>query len=67
MDYSKADLWACGALCYEFFSLSNPFFHGTPREETYDDQQLPSLSPSAPPIIEKIAHSMLSKNPKKVF
>ncbi|CAF1169935.1 unnamed protein product [Rotaria sordida] len=65
LDYSKADLWASGALCYEFFSLPNPFFHGSFRQETYNDQQLPSLSPLALPLIEKLVHSMLRKNPKE--
>jgi hypothetical protein len=67
LDYSKADLWASGALCYEFFSLPNPFFHGSLRQETYDDQKLPTLAPLALPIIERLAHSMLCKNPKEVF
>jgi hypothetical protein len=54
-------------LCYEFFSQPNPFFHGTLRQDTYNDQQLPSLSPLATPIIEKLVHSMLRKDPKEVF
>jgi hypothetical protein len=67
LDYNKADLWASGTLCYEFFSQPNPFFHGSLRQETYNDQQLPSLSPLALPVIERLAHAMLRKNPKEVF
>ncbi|CAF3100322.1 unnamed protein product [Rotaria socialis] len=65
LDYSKSDLWASGTLCYEFFSQSNPFFHGTLRPDKYDDEKLPSLSSKAPIIIELLAHSMLRKNPEK--
>ncbi|CAF1041460.1 unnamed protein product [Adineta steineri] len=65
LDYNKADLWASGTLCYEFFSQPNPFFHGTFRQETYNDQQLPSLSPLASRTIENLVHSMLRKNPKE--
>ncbi|CAF4491923.1 unnamed protein product [Rotaria sp. Silwood1] len=65
LDYRKADLWASGALCYEFFSLPNPFFHGSYRQETYNDEQLPSLSPLASPFIERLVHSMLRRNPKE--
>jgi len=65
LDYSKADLWASGTLCYEFFSQPNPFFHGTFRQETYDDQQLPSLTPYASPIIEQLVYSILRRNPKE--
>ncbi|CAF1593642.1 unnamed protein product [Adineta ricciae] len=65
LDYTKADLWASGALCYEFFSQPNPFFHGTFRQESYNDQQLPSLSPLASLTIEKLVHLMLRRNPKE--
>lgn len=65
LDYNKADLWSSGTLCYEFYSEPNPFFHGPYRQETYDDEQLPSLGPLAPPIIEKLAHAMLRKNPQE--
>ncbi|CAF3336049.1 unnamed protein product [Rotaria socialis] len=65
LDYNKADLWASGTLCYEFFSLPNPFFHGSFRQETYSDQQLPPLLPLASPLIERLVHSMLRKNPKE--
>jgi hypothetical protein len=67
LDYNKADLWASGTLCYEFFSQSNPFFHGSLRQEDYDDENLPSLSSIAPPIIERLVHSILRKNPEKVI
>ncbi|CAF3802540.1 unnamed protein product [Rotaria sordida] len=67
LDYSKSDLWASGTLCYEFFSQKNPFFHGLLRQDSYDDENLPSLSSKAPPIIEQLVYSMLRKNPEKVF
>lgn len=28
LNYTKADLWACGAIAYEIFGLKNPFYGG---------------------------------------
>jgi PTEN induced putative kinase 1 len=67
LDYSKSDLWASGSLFYEFFSQSNPFFHGTLKQENYDDKNLPSISSLSSPILERLIHSILRKNPEKVF
>lgn len=65
LDYNKADLWASGTLFYEFFSQPNPFFHGTFRQDTYDDQQLPALTPFTSPIIEQLVFAILRRNPKE--
>lgn len=67
LDYNKSDLWASGSLFYEFFSQSNPFFHGQFQQDTYDDQNLPSLSSLTSPLLERLIHLILQKNPEKVF
>jgi serine/threonine protein kinase len=67
LDYSKSDLWASGSLFYEFFSQSNPFFHGKLQQDNYDDEKLPSISSITSPILERLIHSILRKNPEKVF
>ncbi len=67
LDYSKSDLWASGTLFYEFFSQSNPFFHGKLQQANYDDENLPSISLITSSILERLVHSILRKNPEKVF
>ena len=42
LDYSKADLWAAGALAYEIFGEENPFY-GQLDARYYSDEDLPSL------------------------
>ena len=42
LDYSKADLWATGALAYEIFGGDNPFYSQL-NSASYREQDLPPL------------------------
>lgn len=66
LDYNKSDLWSSGCLFYEFFSQSNPFIERTLEQETYDENNLPSISSLTSPILERLIYSILRKNPEDV-
>lgn len=53
LDYSKADLWAAGALAYEIFGLENPFYGKEHKldSRTYQEKDLPKL-PGIPNLHE---------------
>ena len=42
LDYTKADLWAAGALAYEIFGAVNPFY-GYLDARHYSEEDLPVL------------------------
>ena len=42
LDYTKADVWAAGALAYEIFGEGNPFYADLDAR-FYSDQDLPNL------------------------
>ncbi|XP_058062944.1 serine/threonine-protein kinase Pink1, mitochondrial [Anopheles bellator] len=68
LNYSKADLWACGTIAYEIFGHSNPFYSGEQsalRNSTYTDDMLPELNPTVPKLIQHLVKNILQKNPKK--
>lgn len=71
IDYSKADVWAVGAMAYEIFSDSNPFYsyeRGKPpllRNSTYKEEDLPALSSDIPLIIQTLIHSLLQRSTSK--
>lgn len=75
LDYSKADLWACGALAYEVFGLPNPFY-GTQaaaeqgredglRNSNYEDGDLPALPADVPAIVRLLVENVLQRNPRR--
>ncbi|EDV92086.1 serine/threonine-protein kinase Pink1, mitochondrial [Drosophila grimshawi] len=78
LNYSKADLWACGALAYEIFGLPNPFYSATGglaraqgeltyslRNSDYRHEQLPPLCDACPPLLQQLIHNILNPNPSK--
>lgn len=73
IDYSKADVWAVGAMAYEIFSGSNPFYsyeRGVPpllRNATYKEKDLPVLSSDIPLIIRTLIQSLLYRSTSKVI
>lgn len=76
LDYSKADLWACGTIAYEIFDSINPFYGQSKANDkspetkvlksaTYQDAQLPSLKENVPSIIRKLIGNILHRNPNQ--
>lgn len=69
IDYSKADVWAVGALAYEIFGLPNPFYGrgGAPLESrSYREAQLPTLPRSVPLDARRLVRSLLQREASKV-
>ncbi|XP_047580603.1 serine/threonine-protein kinase PINK1, mitochondrial [Lutra lutra] len=68
IDYSKADAWAVGALAYEIFGLSNPFYgQGGAHLESrsYQEAQLPELPESVPLDARQLVKSLLQREAGK--
>ncbi|XP_046938975.1 serine/threonine-protein kinase PINK1, mitochondrial [Lynx rufus] len=68
IDYSKADAWAVGALAYEIFGLSNPFYgQGRAHLESrsYQEAQLPALPKSVPLEARQLVRSLLQREASK--
>ncbi|XP_031626056.1 serine/threonine-protein kinase PINK1, mitochondrial [Contarinia nasturtii] len=73
LDFSKSDLWACGAIAYEIFDSINPFY-GQSSEKTnqpilksasYQDDELPSINENVPLIVRKLISNILHRNPNQ--
>lgn len=77
LDYSKSDLWACGAIGYEIFGSQNPFYEQNTNSTvessnkkslkniTYKDEDLPSLDVNVPLMVRKLIENILHRNPNK--
>lgn len=78
LDYSKSDLWACGAIAYEIFDSINPFYGQSNANETtdsplqpilksakYQDEELPSLNENVPSLVRKLITNILHRNPNQ--
>lgn len=78
LDYSKSDLWACGAIAYEIFDSINPFYGQSKADELtesplqpilksakYQDEDLPSLNENVPFIVRKLITNILHRNPNQ--
>ncbi|XP_026854489.2 serine/threonine-protein kinase PINK1, mitochondrial [Electrophorus electricus] len=66
IDYSRADAWAVGAVAYEIFGQTNPFY-GPARLEScsYQEWQLPRLPASIPDHTRLVVRLLLRRNPEK--
>lgn len=69
IDYSKADAWAVGAIAYEIFGLTNPFYgQGRAHLESrsYQEAQLPALPESVPLATRQLVRALLQREASKV-
>ncbi|XP_058454486.1 serine/threonine-protein kinase Pink1, mitochondrial isoform X3 [Malaya genurostris] len=67
LNYSKSDLWACGAIAYEIFGSSNPFYGSknnpnTLKNTNYKKSDLPQLTDEVPILVRKLVENLLSRN-----
>uniref|UniRef100_A0A182PAJ5 non-specific serine/threonine protein kinase n=1 Tax=Anopheles epiroticus TaxID=199890 RepID=A0A182PAJ5_9DIPT len=68
LNYTKADLWACGAIAYEIFGNDNPFYSGMSsalKNTTYEEDMLPPLDQNVPKLIQSLVQNILQRNPSK--
>lgn len=75
LNYSKSDLWACGAIAYEIFGYPNPFYNpplsdevaqtSVITNETYEESMLPELGEEVPFVVRKLVENILQRNPRK--
>lgn len=65
--FTKADLWACGAIAYELFGAPNPFRHVSNGKRltssTYQECELPDLPGAVPSFVNRLVKLMLTRNP----
>lgn len=71
LNYSKSDLWACGAISYEIFGSTNPFYDqdndtSVLRSYDYKETDLPELSTDIPFVVRKLVENILHRDPNKV-
>ncbi|KAJ8948925.1 hypothetical protein NQ314_008327 [Rhamnusium bicolor] len=69
LNYTKADLWAAGAIAYEIFSCVNPFYGDKNQEKlrsvNYNEDDLPDLPQDVPFVIQMLVRNCLKRNPNK--
>ncbi|XP_046326773.2 serine/threonine-protein kinase Pink1, mitochondrial-like [Haliotis rufescens] len=70
LDYSKADLWAVGALAYEIFGKDNPFYRSTTNphrldSKTFREEDLPPLPDDVPVAIKHLVRNLLCRDPAR--
>lgn len=69
IDYSKADVWAVGALAYEILGPGNPFYGqggAALDSRSYREEELPPLPAPAAPEVKELVARLLRRNPAKV-
>ncbi|XP_039611717.1 serine/threonine-protein kinase PINK1, mitochondrial [Polypterus senegalus] len=65
IDYSKADVWAVGAIAYEIFGRPNPFYKSGLESRTYQERELPALPQQMPPAVQLLVKLLLRRDPHK--
>lgn len=70
LNYTKSDLWACGAIAYEIFGSRNPFYGNKNdpnvlKNVDYHDRDLPPLNEDVPLLVRKLVQNMLCRNPSE--
>lgn len=69
LNYTKSDIWACGAIGYEIFGMHNPFYASfgelSLKNDSYKDTDLPQLGTDVPFIVQKLIENILQRNPNK--
>lgn len=70
LNYTKSDLWACGAIAYEIFGSRNPFYGNKNdpnilKNVNYQDCDLPPLNEDVPLLVQKLVQNMLCRNPNE--
>uniref|UniRef100_A0A182R5N7 non-specific serine/threonine protein kinase n=1 Tax=Anopheles funestus TaxID=62324 RepID=A0A182R5N7_ANOFN len=68
LNYTKADLWACGAIAYEIFGSDNPFYsdmYSALKNTTYEEHMLPAMDQDVPKLIQCLVQNILQRNPNK--
>lgn len=67
INYNKSDLWTAGTIAYEIFGGENPFYSSETQRglqsSTYKMEELPSLPPTAPPLLDRLVHALLQRDP----
>lgn len=71
LNYTKSDLWTAGTIAYEIFGLENPFYSAKKKSMlknyNYNEEDLPPLPDTVPPIISALIKNILSRSTNKVF
>ncbi|XP_046419795.1 serine/threonine-protein kinase Pink1, mitochondrial isoform X1 [Neodiprion virginianus] len=67
LNYTKADLWAAGAIAYEIFGQKNPFYGEKGQKpllmnHSYIESELPPLPEAIPPVIVALVKNMLNRS-----
>ncbi|GMS85600.1 hypothetical protein PENTCL1PPCAC_7775 [Pristionchus entomophagus] len=64
VDFSLADTWAAGALCYEIFNKFNPFY-SVLSSSSYKEYELPLLSDRIPEPSRKAVAAIMRRDPNE--
>jgi PTEN induced putative kinase 1 len=75
LNYSKSDLWACGAIAYEIFGYQNPFYNPVNghssnvipalTNQNYHESMLPEMGDDVPLVVRKLVENILQKSPSR--
>lgn len=67
LNYTKSDLWAAGAIGYEIFGATNPFYRPNRLySSNYKEDDLPELPNEVPHVLQMLIRNLLKRHPNKV-